>query len=332
MKKILNDPNKFVDESLAGILLAHPDQLRGLQDDPRAVVRADAPVAGKVAIATGGGYGHLPVFLGYVGKGLADGVCVGNVFTSPSADSMLAVAKEINSGSGVLFLYGNYFGDKMNFELAQELAEEEGIQVEAVRVTDDVTSAPFEQKQKRRGVAGIFFAYKIAGACAESGASLEEVKCVAEKTVENIRSMGIGFTPATIPASGNPSFEIDEDEVEIGIGIHGEPGIFRQKAAGAKEYVNELMGKISKDLGLSARDEVAVLVNGLGSSSLEELYIGYREVYRWLDEKQIKIYRPFIGEYGTSLEMGGFSLSILKLDDELKTFLDEPARSPFISI
>ena len=168
LKKILNNPDQFVDESKAGILLAHRDQLRSTKEDPRAIVRADAPVAGKVAIATGGGYGHLPVFLGYVGKGLADGVCVGNVFSSPSADSMLAVTKEIHGGAGVLYLYGNYFGDKMNFELAQELAQEEGIQVESVRVTDDVTSAPSDQKKKRRGVAGIFFAYKIAGACAEA--------------------------------------------------------------------------------------------------------------------------------------------------------------------
>lgn len=329
MKKILNDPNKFVDESLSGILLAHGDQLRALEEDPRAIVKTNAPAVGKVAVATGGGYGHLPVFLGYVGDGLADGACVGNVFSSPSADSMLAVTKAIDAKKGVLYLYGNYFGDKMNFDLAAEMAGDEGIEVESIRVSDDIASASREQWHKRRGVAGIFFAYKIAGACAASGASLQEVKAVTEKTVENLGTMGIAFSPCVIPASGNPSFEIAADEIGIGIGIHGEPGIAQRKIGPAKELVKELMDRLCEDLTLRAGEEVGILVNGLGSTSLEELYIAFHEAAEYLRAKEIRIYRSYVGEYATSLEMAGFSISLLRLDTELKPYLDAPADSPF---
>lgn len=329
MKKILNDPNQFVDESLGGILLAHANQLRALEEDPRAIVKTNAPAAGKVAIATGGGYGHLPVFLGYVGDGLADGVCVGNVFSSPSADSMLAVTKAIDGKQGVLYLYGNYFGDKMNFDLAAEMAGDEGIPVESIRVSDDVASAPKEQWRKRRGVAGIFFAYKIAGACAASGASLQEVKAVTEKAVENLGTMGIAFSPCVIPASGNPSFEIAPDEIGVGIGIHGEPGIAQRKVGPAKELVGELMDHLFADLALQAGEEVSILVNGLGSTPLEELYIAFQEAAQYLSTKGVGIYRPYVGEYATSLEMAGFSISLLRMNAELKPYLDAQADSPF---
>ncbi|GMA63482.1 dihydroxyacetone kinase subunit DhaK [Alicyclobacillus fastidiosus] len=329
MKKILNNPSDFVDESLRGIVLAHSDMLRSV-GDPRVIVRSDAPVRGKVAIATGGGYGHLPVFLGYVGQGLADGACVGNVFSSPSADAMLTVTKSIDGGAGVLYLYGNYFGDKMNFDLAAEMARDEGIQVETVRVTDDVASAPAEQMSKRRGVAGVFFVYKIAGACAESGASLEEVKRLAEEVVINVRTMGIGFSPCTIPASGKPTFEIADNEVEIGIGIHGEPGISRQETAPAKELVSQLLAHLTADLDLVPGDEVSILVNGTGSTPLEELYVAYKEAHSWLSQKGIKIFKPFVGEYATSLEMAGFSISVLKLDETMKALLQAPVNTPFI--
>lgn len=332
MKKIINDPANFVDESIQGIMLAHSDMLRCVDDDPRAIVRCDAPIRGKVAIATGGGYGHLPVFLGYVGQGLADGVCVGNVFSSPSADAMLAVTKAIDGGAGVLYLYGNYFGDKMNFDFAAELARDEGIQVETVRVTDDVASAPIDQMHKRRGVAGLFFVYKIAGACADSGAPLEEVKKAAIQAALNVRTMGIGFSPCTIPASGKPTFEIADDEVEIGIGIHGEPGIAREKTGTAKELVSQLLTHLTKDLNLVSGDEVSVLVNGTGSTPLEELYVAYKEVHGWFSQKRIRIFKPFVGEYATSLEMAGFSVSVLKLDATLKRYLGTPVNTPFIKL
>jgi len=329
MKKILNDPKDFVDESLRGILLAHGSQLRALDEDPRAIVRADAPVAGKVAITTGGGYGHIPVFLGYVGAGLADGVCVGNVFNSPSADTMLAVTKAVDGGAGVLYLYGNYFGDKMNFDLAQELAQDEDIAVESVRIADDVASAPRDEREKRRGVAGLFYAYKIAGACAAAGASLAEVKRTAEKVNANVATLGVGFSPCTIPASGQPTFSLAADDIGLGIGIHGEPGIKEKKMTEAKALVGEMLEYLSRDLALGGGEEVSVLVNGLGSTPPEELYLAYGEVVQWLDRQGVRIYRAYVGEYATSLEMAGFSLSLLKLDAELKKYLDAPANSPF---
>ncbi|WP_102344950.1 dihydroxyacetone kinase subunit DhaK [Bacillus sp. Marseille-P3661] len=331
MKKFINEPMNFVKESLEGIVLAHSDQVKFAKEDRNGILRADAPVAGKVAIATGGGAGHLPVFLGYVGKGLADGASVGNVFTSPSADAMVNVAKEIHSGNGVLFLYGNYFGDKMNFDLAAEMLEDdEDIRVETVRVSDDVASAPREDWTKRRGVAGIFFAYKIAGACAEKLLPLEKVKAVAEKAVENIATMGVAISSCTIPSSGKPTFEIGEDEMEVGMGIHGEPGIRRAKLTTANEIVNELVPYLLEDLQIKAGDNIAILVNGSGTTPLEELYIVNREVHHLLAEKNINIYKTYVGEYATSLDMGGFSLSFLKLDNELKEYLDAPAESPFI--
>lgn len=332
MKKILNHPNDFVDESISGILLAHSDALTSVEGEPRAIIRRDAPVKGKVAIATGGGYGHLPVFLGYVGEGMADGVSVGNVFTSPSADAMFEVTKAIDGGAGVLYLYGNYFGDKMNFDYAAELAAEEGIRVETVRVSDDIASAPLDSMEKRRGVAGLFFVYKIAGACAESGASLDEVKMVTERAVKCVRTIGVGLSPCIIPASGKATFEIDDDEVELGIGIHGEPGIQKQPLGTAKEMVVQLLERLVADLDVKNGDEVSVLVNGTGSTPLEELYIAYKEVHNWLTDRGIQVYRPFVGEYATSLEMAGLSVSILKMDDSLKQYVDAPANTPFVKL
>ena len=228
MKKILNRPADFVDEMLQGIVYAHPNDLR-FAGDQRALVRADAPVKGKVGIATGGGSGHLPVFLGYVGKGLLDGCAVGNVFSSPTANQMLAVTKAISGGAGVLYLYGNYTGDVMNFDMAAEMADMEDIKVETVLVADDVASAPPQRKDTRRGVAGLFFAYKIAGACAAEMADLATVKRAAEKALANTRSMGVALSPCTVPEAGRPTFTIGDDEMEIGMGIHGEPGVRRGK-------------------------------------------------------------------------------------------------------
>ncbi len=328
MQKLINRPEDFVDEMLEGILTAHPDQLRRA-DDPRAIVRRDAPVAGKVAIVTGGGSGHLPVFMGYVGRGLADGVAVGNVFASPSADQMLAAIRGVNAGNGVLQLYGNYSGDVMNFSLAAELAVAEGIEVEAVVGADDVASAPKGEEARRRGIAGIFFLYKVAGARADRGASLEDVKAVTEKAAARIRSMGVALAPCTVPAAGRPTFELPTGEMEIGMGIHGEPGVRRGRLAPADEVTDDLVAALLDDLPHDAGDRVDVLVNGLGATPVEELYIVFRRAAARLGEAGLRIRRTWIGEYATSLEMAGASISLLVVDDELAELMDAPAESPF---
>jgi phosphoenolpyruvate---glycerone phosphotransferase subunit DhaK len=329
MKKIINVPAEFVDEMLEGLLRAHPDQLKVAGDEKRGIVRADAPVRGKVAIATGGGSGHLPVFVGYVGKGLADGCAIGNVFSSPTANQMLAVTKAIHSGAGVLYLYGNYQGDVLNFDMAAEMADLDDIKVETVLVSDDVASAPPDRWQTRRGVAGLFFAYKIAGARAEERADLAGVKASTEKAIANTRSMGVALSPCTIPEAGRPTFTIGDDEMEIGMGIHGEPGVKRGKLETADEIATTLTRAIIGDLPFKAGDEVAVLVNSLGATPREELYIIYRKAWEILRDAGIAVYRPYIGEYATSLEMAGLSITLLKLDDELKRLLDARAESPF---
>ncbi|MCC6178031.1 MAG: dihydroxyacetone kinase subunit DhaK [Chloroflexi bacterium] len=329
MQKLLNDPAHFVDETLEGILAAHPDRLRAIEGEPRAIVRADAPRQGKVGIATGGGSGHLPVFLGYVGRGLADGCAVGNVFASPNADQMLAVTKAIDGGAGVLYVYGNYGGDVMNFDFASEMAAAEGITVETVVAADDVASAPPDQANRRRGIAGIFFGYKIAGACAEEGANLAAVKAAAEKALGRTRTMGVALAPCTLPTVGHPNFELPEGQMEIGMGIHGEPGVQRGPIRPADEVADDLLDRILNDLKPPAGSEVAVLVNGLGATPKEELYILYRRVYQRLKDANIRVHRVFIGEFATSLEMAGASITLCLLDDELKRWVDAPADSPF---
>lgn len=329
MKKIMNDPYDFVEEMTTGMVAAHADALKMAGGDFRAVVRADAPVKGKVAIATGGGSGHLPVFVGYVGKGLADGAAIGNVFSSPSAGQMLKVTKAVDGGAGVLYLYGRYQGDMMNFDEAAKKAGEAGIRVESALVTDDVASMPPESWDKRRGIAGLFFAYKIAGAKAQEGANLDEVKAATEKALRVIRSLGVALGPCTLPAVGKPSFTLAEDELEVGMGIHGEPGIERMKMKTADEIAGILVERIAADLPFKAGDEVALLVNSLGSTPLEELYILYRKVEELLGDKKIRIHRPYVGRYACSMEMQGASLTLMRLDAELKRLLDAPAESPF---
>lgn len=329
MKKLMNKAEDFPRETIEGIILAHPESLKMVNNNFRCIVRADEKKPGKVAIATGGGSGHLPTFLGYVGYGLADGVTVGNVFASPSAEAMYEVDKAIDNGAGVLHLYGRYGGDLMNFGMAADLASMEDIRVEEVLVTDDVASAPKGEEDKRRGVAGLFYAYKTAGAAAEKMYSLNEVKRIAKKTVDNTRTMGVALSPCTVPEAGKPTFTIEDDEMEIGMGIHGEPGIERTKLKTNDEVVETMLGKILEDLPYRNGDEVSVLVNGLGATPLEELYIAYRRVHKLLTDKGIKIYRNYIGEFATSMEMAGMSLTLLKLDDELKELLDFKAYSPF---
>jgi len=296
VKKIINDPFAFVDEMLEGIILAHPDKLKLVGADKRAVVRADAPLKGKVGIATGGGSGHLPVFMGYVGKGFVDGCSIGNVFSSPTVEQMLAATQAINGGAGVLYLFGNYSGDVMNFGMAAEMAEAEGIHVETVLACDDVASAPKGQEAKRRGVAGIFYAYKLTGAMAETKASIAEVKRIAEKAIAHTRSMGVALSPCTVPAAGRPTFTIGEDEMEIGMGIHGEPGVRRGKLEPADKITGHLMNTILADMDLAKGDEVSVLVNGLGATPKEELYVMYRQVHKILSERGVKVNRKYIGE------------------------------------
>jgi len=329
MRKFINTPEKFVDEMIEGILSAHPDRLKNVAGDLRCLVRADEKKKGKVGLATGGGSGHLPLFLGYVGKGMLDGVSVGGVFQSPGSDQMLEVTKAIDGGAGVLYIYGNYGGDIMNFDMAAEMAGVEGVTVKQTVAGEDVASAPKGQENKRRGVAGIFYVYKIAGAAAEEMASLDEVKRVADKVCAGVRTMGVALSPCIIPEVGKPTFEIGEGGMEIGMGIHGEPGIRKGKLTRADEVVDEMMGPVLKDLPYRRGDEVSVLVNGLGATPKEELYILFRRVAAILKGEGVKVFKTYVGEFATSLEMAGASISLLKLDDELKALLRKPAFTPF---
>ncbi len=332
MKKIINKPENYVKEMLEGLYIAHSDLITYTEDDIHCLVTANK-VKGKVGIATGGGSGHLPLFLGYVGKGMLDGCSVGDVFQSPSAEHILAVTKKIDSGVGVLYIYGNYNGDIFNFDMAAEMADfEENIKVFTVVVGDDVAlAAPSgpNEKSTRRGVAGIFFVYKCAGAAANEMKSLEEVGRIAEKSCANVRTMGVALSPCIVPRVGKPGFTIGEDELEIGMGIHGEAGIRRGKLDAADKIVDEMLGKITADLPYIAGDEVDVLINGLGSTTLDEQYIVTRRVNQYLLNKGITIHRFYVGEYATALEMAGFSISLLKLDGELKELMDQPAYTPF---
>jgi dihydroxyacetone kinase-like protein len=332
MKKIINKPEDYLKEMLEGIYIAHQKDVTCVGDDLQCYVTKHKK-PGKVAISTGGGSGHLPLFLGYVGKGMLDGCAVGDVFQSPSSDQMLAITKEIDSGAGTLYIYGNYNGDIFNFDMAAEMADfEEGITVETVLGADDVASAGPSApgaKSTRRGVAGIFFVFKCAGAAADKMLSLTEVKRIADKANSYVRTMGVALTPCTVPRVGHAGFEIASDEMEIGMGIHGETGIRRGKIETADEISIEMLDQIVADMPYVKNDEVAVLVNGLGATPLDEQYIVTRKIDQLLKEKGIKVYRYYVGEYVTSIEMAGLSISLLKLDDELKEMLDYGANTPF---
>jgi dihydroxyacetone kinase len=331
LRKIINDPQDFVDESIDGILLAHPDRLRAADADRRAIVRADAGTAGRVGIVTGGGSGHLPLFLGYVGRGLASGVAVGNVFSSPSPEQIHAATTASDDGAGVLFLYGNYGGDVYTFDLAADLSAADGVRTTTVVGTDDILSAPTEKSSTRRGVAGLFFAYKTAGAAAERGDDLQTVTEIAQRTVDRTRTMGVGLSPTILPAAGESTFTLEDGEMEVGIGIHGEPGHHRGPLETADEITDRFMAELVKELPLTSGEKVAVLVNGLGSTPLEELYLIYRRVHRTLRERGVEIVHTFVGEYATSLEMAGASVSICHLDEELSELIAQPADSPFFT-
>ena len=330
MKKIINEAADFVSEMLDGVIKAHPDYLT-YQDDIHSIVWADSPVEGKVALATGGGSGHLPVFLGYIGKGMLDGCAVGDVFASPSADQILSVTQRINGGKGVVYIYGNYGGDIMNFDMASEMANMDDIPVRTVLVKDDVASAPPEEADRRRGVAGMVFAFKVAGAKADKGGSLEEVVKLTERALANTRTMGVALSPCIVPLAGKPTFTLTDDEMEIGMGIHGEPGMKREKMRSADEITERMTNAILEDLKYQAGDKLAVMVNSLGATPPEELYVMYRKVHQMLADKDITVHRAYVGEYATSMEMAGASLTFFRLDDELTELLDHPAHTPFFT-
>ena len=330
MKKIINEAADFVSEMLDGVIKAHPDHLT-YQDDIHSIVWTDSPVEGKVALATGGGSGHLPVFLGYIGKGMLDGCAVGDVFASPSADQILSVTQRINGGKGVVYIYGNYGGDIMNFDMASEMANMDDIPVRTVLVKDDVASAPPEEADRRRGVAGMVFAFKVAGAKADKGGSLEEVVKLTERALANTRTMGVALSPCIVPLAGKPTFTLTDDEMEIGMGIHGEPGMKREKMQSADEITERMTNAILEDLKYQAGDKLAVMVNSLGATPPEELYVMYRKVHQMLADKDITVHRAYVGEYVTSMEMAGASLTFFRLDDELTELLDHPAHTPFFT-
>lgn len=328
MKKIINNPENVVNEMLLGMEAAYPNMIKKLEG-LNVMVRSDVPVKDKVALVSGGGSGHEPSHAGFVGDGMLDAAIAGEVFTSPTPDQIFEAIKAVDSKKGVLLIIKNYTGDVMNFEMAKEMAEAEGIKVESVIVNDDIAVKDIES---RRGVAGTVFVHKIAGAKAKAGGSLDEVKDVANKVINNVRSMGIALTPCIVPAAGEPTFTLAEDEIEIGIGIHGEPGTSREKLMEADEIVDHLVEKIRKDLPFESGSKVAVMVNGMGATPLMELYIINKRVCEILEEKDIKVYKTFVGDYMTSLEMAGASITFLKLDDELKELLDAPADTPALTV
>ena len=327
MKKLINNPDDVALQAIEGLTLAFPQYVRklpGLQ----AVVRRDAPVSGKVTIVTGGGSGHEPMFAGFVGRGMADASVAGNIFTSPPPPPIFQAAKAAHGGQGVLFIYGNYSGDVLNFDVAAEMLETENIRVETVRVNDDVASAPPERRQDRRGIAGDLLVIKAAGACAEEGARLAEVCSAAKKAVDCTRTMGVALSSCIIPASGRPIFELGEQEMEIGMGVHGEPGVQRGPLKSADEVAAEIVQRILAELSVKAGEELAVLVNGLGATPLAELLIVFRAVSHLLRGSAISVWRSYVGNYVTSLDMAGASISFMLLDGELKRWLAAPAEAP----
>jgi dihydroxyacetone kinase-like protein len=324
MKKIINSPERVVAEMLRGMELAHSGLVRVIHDFG-VVVRADAPVRDKVALVSGGGSGHEPAHGGYVGPGMLDAACAGAVFTSPTPEQMLEATKAVDGGAGVFYVVKNYTGDVLNFEMAGELAEAEEIQTDYVVTNDDVAVEDSTFTAGRRGIAGTIFVHKIAGAAADDGKDLAGVKEIAQRVNANMRSMGMALTSCIPPESGEPIFEIGDEEMEIGMGIHGEPGVERKKIEPADQIVDEMLGKILGDTVDFSGSEVAVMVNGLGATPIMELYLAYAHVADVLKSEGVQVWgRPYVGEYMTSLEMAGFGITLLKLDDEMKGYLEAP--------
>lgn len=321
MQKIINKANEVVDEMVEGFVKAHSD-LIAKTDNPRVLKYKDTPIEGKVGVVTGGGSGHKPAFIGYIGKNMVDAVAVGEIFSSPPAQMFYDAFKAADAGKGVACLYGNYAGDTMNVKMAIEMADDDDIEVKTVVANDDVPSAPGDQLDKRRGVAGEILMWKVGGAKAAMGGSLDEVIAMAQKAIDNTRSMGIGLSPCAIPEVGHPNFEIEDGKMEVGIGHHGEPGLEVCNLETARQMAQRMADIIVPDLPFSAGDDVAVLVSGLGATPSMELYILFNDVENILSEKGINIHISYVGNYFTSLEMAGVTLTLMKLDDELKDCMD----------
>lgn len=329
MKKILNDPFAYADEALEGMCKAYPQYYRFGSDSDRVIRRPSDPIQGRVGIVTGGGSGHLPIFAGYVGQGLLDAAAMGDVFASPSADVMASAMRDANGGAGVLRIYGNYGGDVMNFDMAGEIVGFDGIESTTVVLAEDVASAPLAEREKRRGVAGMVFGFKIAGAAADAGNDLTEVTRIAQHAADSCRTMGVALSSCTVPQAGAPTFSIGEDEMEVGMGIHGEPGVNRSKLKTADEIADELIDPLLVDMSLEKGCRVALLLNSLGATPAEELFILYRRISNRLEQINVTIVDPLVGRYATSMEMTGASLTIMPLDSELETLLKAPADCAF---
>ena len=325
MQRFINDPDQVVEDTVKGFVKAHSDIVR-LAENPRVVVARQAPVAGKVGVVTGGGSGHEPAFIGYTGRNMLDAVAVGELFSSPTAKSFHDAIRAADGGKGVVVLYGNYAGDNMNVKMATKLAAKDGIEVATVVANDDVCSAPASEREKRRGVAGEIFMWKVGGAKAATGASLEEVRAAAQKAIDRCRSIGVGLGPCTLPAVGHPNFRIEPGTMEVGIGHHGEPGVRVEPLKTAQEVARDMVKVVLDDHGLPEGTEVAVLVSGLGATPLNELYILNDTIESEISARGLKIRKTWIGNYFTSLEMVGATLTVMALDDELKTLLDVETR------
>jgi dihydroxyacetone kinase-like protein len=326
MQRIINNPNDVVDEMINGFIKAHKDIIEKTENN-RVLKYKKAPIKNKVGIVTGGGSGHKPAFIGYIGENMVDAVAIGEIFSSPTAKAFYDAFKTADSGKGVACLYGNYAGDNMNVKMAIKMAEKDGIAVKTVIANDDVASAPKEEKNKRRGVAGEVLMWKIAGAKAALGGNLDEVISVAQKAIDNTKSVGIGLTPCTIPALGKPNFVIEEGKMELGIGHHGEPGIKVTDLKTADEMAEIMLDIILPDLPFVSNNEVVALISGLGATPVMELYILYAKIAEILANKNIKIYKPYVGNYFTSLDMMGVTVTLMKVDNELKELIDLSANS-----
>lgn len=326
MKKIMNAPETYVDDMLKGIYASHADQVKYVEGDLRCYCTANKK-EGKVAIITGGGSGHLPLFLGYVGDGLIDGCGVGGVFQSPSPEQIYNIAKEVEAGAGVLYLYGNYTGDIMTFDMATDMCDMDDIVCKSIVGADDVNS--HANPDTRRGVAGIYFMFKAAGAKADEGGDLDAVLAAAQLAKDNTRTVGFALTPCIIPEVGHPNFELADNEMAMGMGIHGEPGIWNGPLKTSRAIAEESLATLLGDMPVAEGEEVSILINGLGATSLDELYILTNDVREILADKGIGIYKTIVGEYATSMEMAGASISICKMNDELKRYMDHPVNTPF---
>jgi phosphoenolpyruvate---glycerone phosphotransferase subunit DhaK len=322
MKKFINSYDNMIEEMLSGFVTANADKV--VRKSERVIARRDAPVAGKVGLITGGGSGHKPALIGYIGSGMMDAVAVGNIFAAPGVKICCDAIKAADGGKGVLVCIGNYSGDMMNFGMAVDMVREEGTKVELVVVNDDVASAPVDRRENRRGVAGEIILWKVMGAMADAGADLKSMKNAGDDVIFRTRSLGVAHSPCIMPSSGKPSFAIGDDEMEIGVGHHGEPGLERTKMMSADQVTDIIMEKILADLPFGKGDEVSIILNGLGSTALLEMYIIYRRVAEILRARGITVYKSWVGEYFTSMEMGGFSITLTRLNEDLKKYIDHP--------